>query len=262
MTGPLMDCASARLSLTPYLDGELAPADRAALEAHLADCRACQGELAAERALGAAVRGMAGHHRAPAGLGRGISAALGAASVQAPRLRQAQRMALAAAAVVLLSLGAAGGFFAAREPAGERLAAELTASHVRALMSGRLIDVASSDQHVVKPWFNGKLDLAPPVEDLSAQGFSLAGGRLDYVGGRPVAALVYRHRQHTINLYVWTARGAGANGGRTRVTRQGYNLVGWSARGMVFWAISDLNADDLERFAAIAEARFAAPAER
>lgn len=123
-------------------------------------------------------------------------------------------------------------------PAGSPLVDDLVASHVRAQLSGHDIDVVSSDQHTVKPWFNGRLDYAPPVEDLAEDGFALAGGRLDYVDHRRVAVLVYRYRKHIIDVYVMPATGSGARA-PTALTSDGYALASWRARGMIWWAVSD-----------------------
>jgi anti-sigma factor RsiW len=124
---------------------------------------------------------------------------------------------------------------------------ELVACHVRSLLADHLTDVASSDRHQVKPWFAGKLDFAPGVVDLSSDGYPLIGGRLDYLGHRSVAAVVYRRRQHVINLFVWPSDRTGDE--LRSETKSGYQLVRWTQAGTVYWAISDLNLGELNQFA-------------
>lgn len=135
--------------------------------------------------------------------------------------------------------------FLPTETADDRLIQEVTASHVRSLMVSHLVDIPSSDRHVVKPWFTGKLDFAPSVADLTEQGFPLVGGRLDYVNGRAVAGLVYKRREHVINVFLWPSAAAV----ETRLlAHQGYQLVCWTQSGMTYWAISDLNSRELQEF--------------
>lgn len=243
-----MDCTQVRAQLDAYDDGELDAAAAKRLEEHLTECPDC---LQAEEQLSAlrrAVRKHASYYPAPEALRERLASIL--ESRDRPHWRRAVTMrwwqlgavlsATATASVLCTLLVLSGA-----PPRGEeKLADELVASHVRSLMQDHLLDVASTDQHAVKPWFAGKLDYSPPVRDLSAAGFPLLGGRLDYVHDRPVAVLVYQRRQHRINVYVWPERG-GALPRSHAMTRNGYNAVGWVASGMVFWAVSDLNAAEL-----------------
>ncbi len=172
-----------------------------------------------------------------------------AGQAAAPRRLLARRWLTAAACLALPSLAAGGAFWLSLpSPREERLAREVVSSHVRSLMADHLLDVPSSDRHTVRPWFRGKLDFAPPAHDRAPHGFVLVGGRLDYLSDRPVAALVYRKRQHVINLFVWPSEAGGTWGGGPR-TLQGDHLVHWSGGGMRYWAASDLNGEELEELA-------------
>jgi anti-sigma factor RsiW len=154
---------------------------------------------------------------------------------------------LALAAGILL------GFFAEQirvhDASDQTLLATLTDSHIRSLVGTHLTDVISSDQHTVRPWFEGKLDFAPPVPDLSGQGFPLVGGRVEYISGRAVAALVYERRKHFINLFVWPAAAANREI-KGEKPRRGYNIVSWRGAGMNYWAVSEIAEDDLRKFSA------------
>lgn len=258
-----MDCTESRSRLHAYLDQELDLPASVALERHLASCADCSALYARQSALKQAVRRHAEYHAAPAGLadrirarvGRGAAAAAPAAApaaVFAPRAGAARfgrwlrfGAALAATAVVSWMAGSQYG----APGGGEMLAEQVIASHARAVLTERLVDVASSDQHTVKPWLSSKLDFSPPVSDLADAGFPLLGGRLDYLDSRPVAALVYRHRQHVINLFIWPeSKPAPVLSGHS-ASRHGYHVVSWREDGMAFWAISDLNPAEMKTFA-------------
>ena len=202
--------------------------------------------------LGERLRRDAQYHAAPPRLAARILAALPEESAaDTPKRRPRWNLwwaapAFAGACALFLAVGLYLGGFGADDP----FADEVIAAHVRSLMVDHASDVASSDRHTVKPWFAGKLDYAPPVVDLTAQGFALVGGRLDYLERRPVAALVYRHRQHLINLFVSPAKG---NESPRTISRQGFHLLRWTSRGMNFRAVSDLNPEDLANFKAMLE---------
>lgn len=158
----------------------------------------------------------------------------------APAAALGRSVAIVGAALAALAVTASLFLLVPRPPAaGSSLIDDLVASHVRAQLSGHDIDVVSSDQHTVKPWFNGRLDYAPPVEDLAANGFALTGGRLDYVDHRRVAVLVYRYRKHVIDVYVMPEQGNGAAPAPSASTSDGYALASWRASGMIWWAVSD-----------------------
>ncbi len=135
----------------------------------------------------------------------------------------------------------------ARNNGGQEIADDLLSAHLRSLQGNHLLDVATSDQHTVKPWFNGRLDVAPPVVDLTAEGFTLLGGRLDYLEGEPVAAIVYQRRKHIINLFI-ARHAAGKQAGAPSESAQGYNIRHWSQNGLDLWAISDLAGSELDEF--------------
>jgi anti-sigma factor RsiW len=197
---------------------------------------------------------------APDSLRRRIVDAVDAESPPAAR-RPARRqwLQLAAACAAAAVLGSGTTYLSLTNGSQASMADEVVANHVRSLLvENRVVDVPSSDEHTVKPWFNGKLDFAPPVVDLTSDGFPLVGGRLDYAGQRTVAALVYRHRQHIINLFLWPADGGGADGTPSAESLQGYHVLHWSSGGMVYWAVSDLNPADLRAFGDLVQRRAAA----
>jgi anti-sigma factor RsiW len=233
-----------------YLDGELDLVRSLDFEEHLKSCPDCAQELWTQRTLREAFHSAHLYERAPEGLEARIRAALSLQSkvVEMPRRHLWNWMAVAAAIILVLFLswrmlpGLMG------QSQAEMLAQEVVASHIRSLQPGHLMDVESTDQHTVKPWFNGKIDFSPPVKDLAADGFPLIGGRLDYVDQRPAAALVYQRNKHLINVYVWP--GAEKEDMAARIeAKQGYNIVFWQRGGMYFCAVSDLNSTELQQLA-------------
>jgi anti-sigma factor RsiW len=252
--------------LASYRDGELSPEEEAAVEAHLATCPECTAHDSAARNLSRTMR-QATRHRAPPGLADRIRAALPAEAAspgetpsapgpaRAPatvhvlpdrRPRRWIASAAAAAACVLLAWNLT---LQLRPAPAPSLVDQVVDDHIRALMVNHLTDVLSSDQHTVKPWFNGKLDLAPPVGDFPDQGFALVGGRLDYLSGHSVAALVYRHNEHVINVFVLP--GAGMDSAPHHLTSRGYALLTWAHQGLGYWAVSDINAPELDTLATL-----------
>jgi anti-sigma factor RsiW len=236
------------LQMDAYVDGELAPRDARELETHLKECRDCARLHDARIALGTAIRAEIPALRAPDELRTRVRGALTAAANPTASRRVTQpswRWIALAASLALVAVGSWG--VATNRAAGNALADEVLTSHVRSLMPGHLTDVVSSDQHTVKPWFNGKLDFSPAVYDFAGRGYPLIGGRLDYLAGRSVAALVYGRRQHLINVFLWP-RSAGTSGGADVSTRQGYHLLHWTTPEDTYWVASDLGLAELRDF--------------
>lgn len=245
-----MNCQEVQDLLHGYVDGELEVVKSLEIERHLQACQACGQAYGRQRALRSALQNSALYYPPPVALEKRVRAAVRHAARGGARLPMwpwrwlGVAASLAVAAVMLWQLVP----LASRSSADARLTQELIASHVRSLLASHLTDVASADQHTVKPWFEGKLDFSPPVSDLTRQGFPLVGGRLDYIDNRPVAALIYRHRQHVINLFIWPTA-TEAHVSAATLTRQGYHLIHWAEAGMAYWAVSNLNPSDLQAFA-------------
>jgi anti-sigma factor RsiW len=239
-----VNCLEVGRLLDAYVDNELGPAESTDLQAHLQTCIACGQRLAGRESLGRLVRQIP-YHAAPDRLRLSIAASR-KRSPFTPKL-----LAVAASVTLAVSVGGTGAVHFARARATANVTTSMAEaavdSHVRALSGGYLFEVRSSDQHTVKPWFLGKLDFSPPVEDLSSIGFPLVGGRLDHIANRPVAALVYQRRLHPINVFVSTATDRAAPNDARSI--RGFQVRHWIRRDMSFWAVSDVSDAELDEFA-------------
>src|SRR5438105_10980050 len=267
-----MNCEETTKLMDGYLDGELDAITNQAIEQHLRECHNCDQAYKTQRSLIRAIGNATPYYKAPSELRERIQSSLrkemaeqpngsGSIPVEARPLiakEQAEsRSILFGTSWNWLALAAAIVFAAVivwnvlprlQRPGNDQfLATQLIASHVRSLMANHLTDVASSDQHTVKPWLDAKLDFAPAVVDLSPKGFPLIGGRLDYLDNRAVAALIYQRRKHFINLFVWPA-GSDAAGATKAMTRQGYQLFHSVTSDLNYWAVSDINEKELQEF--------------
>jgi anti-sigma factor RsiW len=244
-----MDCKSAQTLIDGYLDHELEPVRSLEVEDHLRGCAVCFQSYKDHQVLSEGLRAGSVYFKAPADLEKRIQRSVrqAAKADSAPRWLSWSWVKLAApmvaAALVVLTLLP----FLRGPSTEETLTQEVVSSHIRSLMANHLADVTSSDQHTVKPWFNGKLDFSPPVEDLATHGFPLVGGRLDYLNNRPVAALVYQRAKHLINVFVWPSNESSDSGIKTE-TRQGYHVYHWTRSGMTYWVVSDLEESQLQEF--------------
>jgi anti-sigma factor RsiW len=240
----LVNCPEVDRVIDAYVDDELASSDAAEVDAHFDACPVCLQPVAARASLGRLIRRVP-YYAAPDRLRVAVAIA------RRPVRVSPQLLAWAAMVTVVVSLGSGAVIHTVRArqtaAATTTMAQDVVASHVRALMGAHLFDVRSTDQHTVKPWFLGKLDFSPQVDGLAPLGFRLAGGRLDYLGGRPVAALVYQRQQQTIHLFEWPASDTREALTDTRALR-GFQVRHWTRDGMALWAVSDLNEIELDQF--------------
>jgi anti-sigma factor RsiW len=240
-----MNCEDASVLVHALADGELDAGHAREVETHAASCRTCAAELVAARETKNLLARSELQFTPPASLRARIEGAIPKPQLVADRRTLLKGFALGSAMSALAASGI--GFVVLRDARGDRLMGEAISAHLRSLQGEHLTDVLSTDKHTVKPWFNGKIDLAPPVPDLVAQGFTLVGGRLDFIDGRPVAALVYRRRAHVINVFVGQRLGQAPESPQLQVV-QGFNVLRWRDGGLAVMAVSDLNAVELEEF--------------
>ena len=254
-----MNCEECEDYIDAYIDNELDVAATILVKQHLRDCARCQQLLEARKSVGTLLANPQVRFEVPDSLLGKVQSIL-----PPPRPNVKQRsgrrfalswfsapLALAAAFALIFGLAFLyrGGMF--DRSRADALAQEAISSHVRSLLATHLLDVPSTDQHTVKPWFNGKLKFSPPVHDFAEQGFPLIGGRLDYFNGREVAALVYHRKLHVINLFIWPSE-SGHNTAAQNFSKDGYHVSQWDRDGFVFWAVSDVSAEDLSAFAGLA----------
>jgi len=250
-----MNCQESHDYIDAYIDSELDVATTILVKQHLRDCPKCQQLLETRKVVVAVLNNPQISFEVPDALFGKIQAVLPSVRSDVQR-RSGSRfvfswfavpLALAATIVVMLGLVFLNQRGMVDRSRGNALAQDVISSHVRSLLATHLLDVPSTDQHTVKPWFDGKLKFSPPVRDFAGQGFRLIGGRLDYIEGREVAALVYQRRLHIINLFVWPLESS-RNTAAENFTKDGYNVSHWARDGFEFWAVSDVNAEDLKAF--------------
>lgn len=236
-----MICEQLIRDLDAYVDGELAATARQGFDTHLESCAGCRRSLRDREALGRTIRS-APYFDAPPGLRTRVTG-------QAARAHGRRHLAIWAAAAVLVLAAGAATVVRSRSTQPTTVMDDAVTGHLRSLMADHLVDVRSEDQHTVKPWFLGKIDFSPPVVDLAAVGFPLVGGRMDYLAGRPAAALVYQRRQHTINVFVVPTRDAGRATSADARSIKGFHVLHWTRGDLSFWMVSDLDEAELSTFA-------------
>jgi len=234
-----MNCSLALEMFGPYVDGELDANAELQLRLHLSECESCNAALQRLQMRRQMIQSGGLRYGAPPGLEARIRK-----SIRTGRAGSNWRMWSAIAAAILVA-STFSIHLTQHFDAEDRLEQQVISNHVQALMTGHTTDVVSTDQHTVKPWFNGRIDFSPPVVDLASHGFRLLGGRVDYIDGRAAATLVYQRRKHIIDLFIWPARSGDATGAESS---KGFNVIRWTEGGMSFTAVSDLNKTELEQF--------------
>ncbi|HEU5154072.1 MAG TPA: anti-sigma factor [Gemmatimonadales bacterium] len=248
-----MICDDVRLRLDARVDEELSPGETAEFDAHVQQCTSCQAlqdrRLALREVLGRELP----RFEAPPSLRRELVQASRQAAGEESAMRMTSRWWTLAVAASLALVSVGSWQLATMRANSDTLTQTVLQSHVRSLIGEHLTDVVSSDLHTVKPWFNGRLDFSPPVYDFAGRGYPLLGGRLEYVGERKVAALVYGRRKHIINVFLWPAD-AGMVQGPASATRHGYHLLHWNGPDFTYWVVSDLGTTELKEFAGLLHA--------
>jgi anti-sigma factor RsiW len=241
-----MNCEDAEIFLHALIDNELDAGHAREVEAHIAGCPRCAKQFSAFQDMRRAMADTDLRFPASIALRRRINQALPSRTAQQPDRRSLLK---GFAFGGMLSAALATGVVAVvlRDDRDQRILSDVVSAHLRSLQAEHLTDVVSTDQHTVKPWFNGRIDVAPPVVELTAQGFTLIGGRLDYIDRRPVAALVYKRRAHVINLFVMQTSDADRLSPKAEAM-QGFNVRRWFVGGLEFWAVSDINGEELHEF--------------
>ncbi|HEU5016641.1 MAG TPA: anti-sigma factor [Pseudolabrys sp.] len=243
-----MTCEKSAVLLHALLDGELDAGHTQEVEAHVAGCTRCSAQLAVLRDLRQALKDRALGYSAPVSLRSGIDRVLPSSAPALSRRSMLRGFAWGSLSTAVAAAGVT--FVIARQGNDNSLLGDVVSAHLRSLQADHLTDVLSSSEHTVKPWFNGRIDLAPPVPNLAAQGFTLIGGRLDYIDGKPVAAIVYRRRAHVINLFVAQDLGPQLPSTPRLTIVQGFNILRWAEQGLDLTAVSDLNRRELGEFVA------------
>jgi len=242
-----LNCKEVGLLLHAYIDEELDLTQSLQFEGHIKTCGNCSKVLEGFHVLKLKLENETLYYKTPEDFENRLMASLhkkGHSTRGFQNFSQWKAVAATAAIFVMIFLALMPRIYKTSQK--NILTQDVLSSHVRSLMGAHMMDVVSTDQHTVKPWFNGKLDFSPPVTDYKDQGFSLAGGRLDYLGGRAVAALIYERRKHKINVYVWPSNGKSEAAGNS--TEQGYNIFHWTKSEMNYWVVSDLNRSELQEF--------------
>jgi anti-sigma factor RsiW len=224
--------------------------ESAGMREHIGGCSVCANQYGRLEQIRSDIRIHVGRYEPPADLEQRVRAVLRktAGEKRQSVWRLPNWMAVAASVLLLVSIGWNVALLRSHNSANDLLAQEVLSSHLRSLIGAHLVDIPSSDQHTVKPWFNGKLNFSPDVRDFARQGFPLIGGRIEYIDDQPVAALIYQRRQHLINLFMWPAASSSSSG-YSAMKKRGYNLVSWTQGGMTCWLVSDVQTSELEQLA-------------